>query len=324
MKRQTTRLVLAAMAVFLLVDDGAAKDDDKTKAPQAQTPGFAWKQTDDSLTLMHDGHIVWQSNHRRGEGKPCLHPVGLVDGTGLTWFRPADHRWHRGIWFAWKKINGTIYWEENRDGISPGRNEVVDVTIKTRDDYSARIEIDLAYHPPEAPTVLREKRVIALSSPGPNGSYAIDWTGTFTAGKEDVVFDRTPIPGEPGGVGHGGYAGLSVRMAEATRSWKATNDRGTVDGPCHGQSSRWMSVTGKTPSGKKAGVAILDHPSNLRHPATWYVTKGMPYYSPAVLFRAPYTLPAGKSLTLRYRILIDTEQNESGSLSEAWKAFAKE
>lgn len=54
------------------------------------------------------------------------------------------------------------------------------------------------------------------------------------------------------------------------------------------------------------------------------LSRKMPYYSPAVLFRAPYTLPAGKSLTLRYRILIDTEQNEPGSLSEAWKAFAEE
>ena len=321
MKRHSIQLALALVALSTIPCLAAGE------RPKTQTPtGFAWKQTDDSLALTHDNHVVWQSNHRRGIGKPCLHPVGLIDGTRLTWFRPADHPWHRAVWFAWKKINGTIYWEEGKDGLSPGRNEVVRVEVKTHDDHSARIEIDLTYHLPEAPPVLRENRVIEFSSPGPDGSYSIDWTGTFTAGKEDVVFDRTSIPGEPGGVGHGGYAGLSVRMAEETRSWKAVNDRGTTDDQCNGKSARWMRVTGTTASGQKAGVAILDHPANLRHPSPWYVTKGMPYYSPAVLFRAPYTLPAGKSLTLRYRILIDaeaadTDRGERRRMKEAWESF---
>ena len=42
-----------------------------------------------------------------------------ADGTTLTWFQPADHRWHRALWFTWKKINGIVYWEENAEGLSP-------------------------------------------------------------------------------------------------------------------------------------------------------------------------------------------------------------
>jgi len=324
-KRQNQRTALAAIALLIPCATFCAASE---VAPErASSSGFAWKQTADTLALMHGDHIVWQSNHRRGEGKPCLHPVGLVDGTPLTWFRPADHPWHRAIWFAWKKINGTVYWEEGKDGLSPGRNEVVDVQVNVRDDHSATIAIDLSYHLPDQPPVLREKRLISFSSPTPDGSYIIDWTGAFTAGQEDVVFDRTPIPGEPGGVNYGGYAGLSVRMTAETRNWKATNDRRVADDKCNGRPSRWMNIMGPSSSGKNAAVTILDHPSNLRHPLPWYVTKGMPYYSPAILFRAPYTLPKGESLRLRYRILIEgkavkDDAERARQLRRTWEAFA--
>lgn len=67
-----------------------------------------WRQTDESLALLHDGEIVWQFNYRKEEGKPYFHPV-TIGGETLTDLRPADHPWHRAIWFSWKTINGLLY-----------------------------------------------------------------------------------------------------------------------------------------------------------------------------------------------------------------------
>ena len=316
-------LLVVVLLLTLLAPARAQQSADDNEPPLPQKPGYHWHQTDHSLALVHDGRFVWRSNHRRGVGKPYLHPVALTDGTTLTWFRPADHRWHRALWFTWKKINGIVYWEENAEGISPGQTEVVAVKADTANDHSARIEMDLSFHPPDKPAVLTERRTIRFSPPQPDGSYHIDWQGTFTAADRDVVLDRTPIPGQPGGVGHGGYAGLSVRMAKHTRGWQVVNSEGIAEAKTHGQNARWLLVTGKTPSGGPAAVAIFDHPKNLRHPSPWYVAKGMPYYSPAVLFNKPFTLPAGESLTLRYRILIRSGEIDAPRVEKQWREFVE-
>ena len=44
----------------------------------------------------------------------------------LTDFRPKDHIWHRAAWFSLKEIDDLNYWEENRDGVSAGRNKTID------------------------------------------------------------------------------------------------------------------------------------------------------------------------------------------------------
>jgi hypothetical protein len=68
---------------------------------------------------------------------------------------------------------------------------------------------------------------------------------------------------------------------------------------------------------------MFDHPGNIRHPSKWSVFPNMPYFSPAVIFDGPHTIPAAKSLTLRYRIVVHTGPGEKDKLEKLWRAFAK-
>jgi hypothetical protein len=290
--------------------------------PVRKKPTYDWRRKDSSLALLNRGKVVWQLNFDKKEGKPYFHPVGLADGTELTWLRPVDHRWHRALWFSWKFINGVNYWEEDpKTGLSPGRTEVVEVKVVPRDNWSAHIVMTLGYHPAGKSTVLTEMRVITVSAPDVNGRYRIDWYSMFTTGEKDVLLSRTPIPGEEGGKGWGGYAGLSIRMAKATRGFQFVDSQGQKDKQIHGKKARWVDFSGELPDGKEAGIAIFDHPDNLRHPSPWYVEKGMPYFSPAVLFDKPYTIAARANLQLRYRILIHPDRADKEALEVEWKAF---
>ncbi len=321
MSRSVTLVCVLLLVGYCLVSSGQAEPEG---AAIARKPRYSWRQTDSSLALLNHGRIVWQLNFNKKEGKPYFHPVGLTDGTVLTWLRPADHRWHRALWFSWKYINSLNYWEEDpKTGLSQGRTEIVFIKAIPQDDYSARIAMGLSYHPPDKPAVLTESRLITVSAPDENGRYRIRWRSTFTAGAEDVLLDRTPIPGEKGGKSWGGYAGLSVRMAKATRGWQFVNSEGRKDKEAHGKRARWVDFSGELADGKEAGIAIFDYPGNLRHPTPWYVAKGMPYFSPAVLFNKSYTLAAGKSLTLRYRILIHPGRADRDMLEGELKAFLK-
>jgi len=320
----TKRLTVFVWAALLLMQSVpiCAKD------AAGQKPRYDWRQTDSSLALLNNGRVVWQFNFDKKWGKPYFHPVCLTDGTELTWHRPPDHPWHYGLWFSWKYINGLNYWEEDRNtGLSQGRTEINNIEVKPRDDYSAQIAMQLSYHPPGQPAVLTESCIIRLGKPDENGGYRIDWMSRFTAGAADVLLDRTPIPGEKGGQSWGGYAGLSVRVAKNVTDWYLADSEGRKDLQAHGKKARWMSFGGLAAESKEFSIAVFDHPDNLRHPSPGFVIMDpkvpFGYFSPALLFNKPYTLPAGKSFSLKYRFLIHPGRAEKKMLEAEWKSFSR-
>ncbi len=286
-------------------------------------PETAWRQTDHSLALIRGPGVVWQFNYKPEEGKPYFHPITVAGSSSLTDLRPADHPWHRALWFSWKYINGVLYWEEDpKTGKAPGETELIHTKVTARADHSARFELALSCHPPGKPAVLTEKRTLEVSPPAKNGGYFIDWLGVFTAADRDVLLDRTPILGQPNGVAWGGYAGVSLRLAPALRNWQFADSQGPVNKPW--TEARWMSFSGATGKGTSAAILVLDHPRSFRHPTPWYLIGSMPYFSPAVLYREPYTLPAGKSILLKYRILFQPGPFERDAAERQWQQFSKQ
>jgi len=164
-----------------------------------------------------------------------------------------------------------------------------------------------------------------MHPPDEDGCYRIDWQSTFTAGDEDVILDRTPIIGEQDGKSWGGYAGLSARLAKNTSDWQVMDSQGRKDLEANEKHSRWLDFSLKTSSGNIGGIAIFDHPENPRHPSPWYVimSETMRYFSPAFLFYKPYTLPAGKSFTLQYRILIHPGRPKPELMEKEWNIFRR-
>ena len=296
-------------------------------AASAADNGLAWKREEGSVALLLDAQAVWQFNFGANASKPFFHPVALPGGPVMTWNHTPDHPWHHGLWFSWKLINGVNYWEEDpATGLSDGRTEWRNPQIETRPDCSARIAMEINYHPaPHAQSILTEQRVIEVSAPDKEGNYHQDWTMTFTAGSEEVQLDRTPPPGEPEGVSWGGYAGLSVRLASGITHVQAITTLAAepvkfTDG-CYRGAAAAMDYSGLF-EGREAGFAIVDCESNLNSPSPWYAinTEPMHYFSPAVICQHPRTIKAGGQLILRYRVIVhpgrwSAEQLRQASLS---------
>jgi len=302
--------------------------------PAPQPPRYAWKQAGGVLALLNRDRVVWQLNYGANLAKPYFHPVALTDGTVLTAPSPADHPWHRALWFSWKMLDGVNYWEENpATGKSQGVTDVRAAKVVPGADGSARIEMAIRYHPDGAPAVLTEDRSIEVSAPDAKGAYHIDWRGTFAACGKDVLLQ--------GGTAGGGYAGMSARISQTTRDWILSDSEGRRDvdsapvkpmgvaANTHGKRARWMDYSMvDVATQQPCGIAILEHPSNPRHPSQWHnvmVAAGrFGYFSPAMLWSEPYKLPAGRRFTLRYRILVHPGRGEKEILEEQWQTFASQ
>ena len=289
-------------------------------AARAATPEFAWQQTATNLALLNHGKIVWQVVFDPALPKSFVHPLSTINGAELTVRSPADHLWHRGLWFSWKYINHTNYWEEDKKtGLSSGRTEITDAHTTANTDFSGGVELDLKYRLPGQPPVMIEHRVLKFSAPAADGAYTLDWTATFKA-LQDVELERTPPTKTSGG-----YAGLSLRFPRAfVPTWKfLTSDGKTKAADANGSSMKWVDFSGPAPDGATAGLAIFDHPSNIRHPNNWYLNQGHPFFTPALLYNAPLDLKAGEELKLRYRILVHPGAGDAAKLGAAWQEFSK-
>ncbi len=287
------------------------------------------KEVGESLTARYGDQVLWQFHYGADLAKPFFDPVAVPGGNSLTWNSPPDHRWHHGLWFSWKYINRVNYWEpNNQTGKPDGRTEWKTAKIKTTQDGTATIQMRLSYRTDDAQPILTEERTITVSAPEADGSYHFDWQCVFTAGNQEVVLDRTPLPNEPGGKVFGGYAGLSVRFAKAMTKREAMTGAGPIT---FSPQSRFrghanvMDYAGEI-DGKEMGIAICDHPGNLNHPSPWYAirSKTMSYYSPAVICYAPHTLKPGASFALRYRVIIHRHKWTATKLAKEYERFASE
>ncbi len=285
---------------------------------KAAEPDFSWRQTETSVALLNRGQVVWMHVHDKKVGKPYMR-IGLLDGTELTrpWPIPqgypkADHTWHRALWWSFKAIDGVNYWEENQPGTEPVR-----VEITRGKDGSARIRTTIAYHLPNEAPVVMERRVISVGAPNAAGDYLIDWQATFTpAAAKDVVLNKNS------------YGGLAIRMAAefcgddatATPAWTFLDNEDRTNS--NGRAARWVAYRGTAQNGRPAALAIFDHPDNPRHPCWWQSRSNYPYLNPSFTCKEDYTLAAGKSLTLRYGILVHHGPADRQNLERQWKAYA--
>jgi type 1 glutamine amidotransferase len=289
---------------------------------------WRWEREDGkSLALVGPAGPLWRFGFDPAFDTAYFHPLNSVGGRALTADRPPDHIWHHGLWFSWKFIDKVNYWEvDAKTGRPAGRTSWKNVRVEARDDHSARITMDLDYRPAgtEIP-ILTETRTIDVSAPDAEGVYAIDWRGVFTA-PSAVLLDRTPLPGEPGGQIYGGYAGLSLRLAlnlDARQPMTSDGPVGEMADERYRGRHTALDYSGLL-DGQEAGVAILDHPQNPRAPTPWYVIRSaeMSFFAPALLCYESLTLQPGRTMVLRYRVLVHSGRWDAARLRKENERFS--
>lgn len=293
----------------------------------AALPDLRYDNTKTSIALIGPAGVLWRFHNSYKIDQPYFHPLNTLDGRTLTADRPADHPWHHGLWFSWKFINGVNFWEHDAATGRPAGRTFRNGEINILGGELTHMLIGLDYGPgedDEYDPVLREERRIAVIAPDAEGTVTIDWYGKFTAVR-DVVLDRTPLPGEPGGQIWGGYSGLSARLADGLAERIIMTSDGPVlempDDRYRGRHTA-MDYSGLV-DGEPAGIAIVDHPANPRSPTPWYVVRSevMSFFTPAVLCYGPMSLRPGESFILRYRILVHPGRWDAARLRKEYERF---
>ncbi len=286
------------------------------KNPEKPTPkglkyNFKWSESDTNIALFNGNQLMWDFKYLPG-GKPHFPVIHTARNISLVWDAPPDHPWHKGLWFSWKYINGLNYWESDRiTGLSEGRTRLLDIKTDKNRDFSCRLSMTISYHPPNKAPLLEERRTIRISRPDSLGHYTIDWTGHFTA-LENVVLDRTPIPGEPDGKSWGGYAGLGCRLDARNGTTVTFSDsHGRHNTDIHSNQTIWLNAN-LDRAEQKAGMTILESPENPGYPQPGFIVHNhldnydlfFAYMNPGLLYNSAYRFEKQSTFTLKYIIHI--------------------
>jgi hypothetical protein len=283
---------------------------------------FLYKAGQD-LMLLSGPTPLWRFHIATDHRKPFFHPIHTTSGIQLTCFEPWDHIWHRGLWFSWHTINGVNYWEESEDGGSDGITEFVGPEEVVFYKDSVTITVPFQYSSPERDVVLVEDREITIEAPDAQGDYRMDWLLTFTA-QEDLTFDRVPVTEK---TPWGGYGGLSWRSARSMGGMSLLNSEGKTAEATQHQRAKWVDLSGSSDGGRdlKGGMTFMDHPSNPRYPSFWktFANDGFGYINPAFVMMEPFSLEAGESLNLFYRVFIHNGILALDQIEKEYQRFSK-
>jgi hypothetical protein len=286
--------------------------------------------TDDTTVGFTAGSGGWTYHwaHRR---KPHLHPVATPAGHVLTRVEPPDHPWQRGLWFSVKFVDGDNFWEEGLDKWGVIRHDGPP-EVSYHDDGGGAVEGDLVWIRSDRESVALRERRRWTHVPIDGASYAIDLDTTLVA-PEGAVLDRSPFSGL-----WGGYSGLTLRGRNDWRDTRLLFDDGTRTDRVTPHPARWCDITGTIDVGDgdgegeaTVGMALLDHPGNLRHPPPFYASSKAPDYgdegwtnfvNPAFLWHGPHTLAPGEALRLRYRVVVHDGELDGASLDDTWRRWS--
>lgn len=213
---------------------------------------------DDFFTEFHYG-----SEHK----KPFLWPILAEGDVSITRDWPmgeadqtTDHPHQKSLWTAYGDYNGSDIWAE---GANSGFQRVRDVKGGRGDAY-AWITFMCDWTDKDGKPILTERREYRFYNTPP-AARLIDGYVTLIAAHGDVKFGDT----KEGGL-------MSVRMRDSLREKGGTGVITTAAGAvgsaaAWGKPAAWCDYSGLIEGLGVRGLAILDHPGNLRHPTHWHV-----------------------------------------------------
>jgi len=262
--------------------------------------------------------------------RPYFYPV--IGPTGVPIIRhwpmkegkdeAKDHVHHRSLWFTHGEVNGHDFWGEGGRSGKIVHDKLLKMTFG-RD--AGIIQSQNKWVSRDGKVICTDTRTHKFYPPvAGSGGQIMDFEVTIHASHGKVVFGDTK------------EGSMAIRLAPTMRvegkvgKGHIINSEGHSDGDAWGKRAAWCDYYGPV-EGEVVGVAIFDHPKNPRHPTWWHVrTYGLFAANPFGVHdfeRKPsgtgdLTIPAGESVTFRYRFYFHKGDEKQAKVAEHYSEYA--
>jgi len=285
---------------------------------------FTVEKTDRGVTVKLDGQLF--TEYVITGAKPILWPIIGPNGKPITRAYPMipdvadetdkDHPHQKSLWFTHGNVNGVDFWAETPGHGSAKHKEYLKVAggkeavISTANDWVDK----------DGKEVLEDTRTVTLGADAE--SRWIDYDITLKASNGPVTFGDTKE-------GSFGVRTASSIRVDSKKGGVIVNSAGLKDKDAWGKTAPWVDYHGPV-GDEQMGIAILNHPTSFRYPTYWHVrTYGLFAANPwgvkdfTKSGDGAYTLPAGESITLRYRVIFHKGDEKVGKIAEAFSSYSQ-
>jgi len=282
------------------------------------------EQATDAVEITIDGQLFTRYVFR-GAPKPYCYPIIGPTGAPVTRAypmenvpgEPQDHPHQRSLWFTFGEVNGIDFWSE---GPGAGREVHRQFQAVQSGPILGLVRAVSDWIGPGGTKVCEENRELRIYRVP--DARLLDFGITIRATEGPVEFGDTKE----------GMFGIRVAtpMQLAGGQGHILNAVGQRDGDTWGKAAEWCDYFGPV-KGEVVGIAILDHPQNLRHPTYWHVRDyglfaanpfGLKYFTGDKTGAGRYTIPQGGELTFRYRVLIHRGTPDEAGVPAAYAQYA--
>jgi len=266
--------------------------------------------------------------------RPYFHPVLGPGGQFLTQDgefpgTSRGHYWHQGLFIAHQNYTRGNTWEEE-EGRCGRIIHVAFEEVVSGDGCGHFVERLDWRQPGSAITQLVERRTVRIPRRPPK-RRVLDFEVELTAVSEDLTFAATPYHFLACRVADSmvplakkrEYAdryGALVDFSPLDRGGEIRDSAARVNQASNGAAAEWIDASGPLGDGE-AGVALMAHPSNFRHPAPVGDWNDMTI-SLSPTFHEPLTLPQGETLRLLYRALVHAGDAKRAGVAEEYAGYA--
>lgn len=289
--------------------------------------------------------------------KPVLYPILSAGGNFITRGWPMDprpgeridHPHHVGMWFNYGDVNGHDFWN-NSTAVGPEHKgpfgTIVHTGVKSMKSGKGKAELVVTADWLDKDNKVMLQETTTFEFRGTADSRTIDRTTTLKAVDKDVLFKdnkegmialrmarqlEQPSNKPEVFTDAQGVATKVPAMNNAGVTGMYHSSEGIEGDAVWGTRGKWMNLTGNI-NGENVSVILIDHPQNVGYPTYWHA-RGYGLYAanplgPSVLTngKAPamnYTLPAGKSVTFRYRLVINSGNSPEKLIADQVSGFTR-
>jgi len=282
------------------------------------------KKLDDRVRIEIGGELFTEYLFKH-ESKPICFPIIAPDGQSITRHWPMredrdgeahDHPHHESLWFTHQLVNGTSFWHVNK-----GSGQTVhEKFVKVESGDRAVIKAKNKWVGPEGKIFCTDTRTLTFFELD-NGDRVIDYDVSLHASHGKLT------------LGDAKDGVLGIRMHPALRIDKgahAVNSEGDTGKPVWGKRAKWIDYSAKV-DGKPAGIAIFDHPRNLRHPTWWHARAygllsanplGISYFEKKDRGAGEYVIEDGDTLRFQYRIIFHRGSAVDAEIDQRYSSYA--
>ena len=200
------------------------------------------------------------------------YPVLGPDGAKMTRSWPMenvpgeerDHPHHRSMWFSHGLVNGVDFWGEDASYKGKPKHPVgkivFDKVVEAKGGEVGVVTTSQKWTAPDGSVPLTSVQTLRVHD-RPESERMFDFETTLTAGGKDVKFGDT----KEGTFGIRIAESMRLKQPKAPGEGHIVNSDGLRDDKVWGTRGKWVDMSGPV-GGKTYGIAIFDHPTNLRHP----------------------------------------------------------